>query len=431
MWTGTPLALSVAATGDNLTYQWQRNGINISGATSSVYTVPFDVRFLAENSYRVIVSNAAGSVISHTSTIFWSLYDPLPATLLPPLYNCRTGEITFLTEGGDARSGPKYFSAIGITGLTTNPNQRIDAELRADPKPITIRAIVDGVFLSLTFDLDKACEVKADNKTPSFSYTVAQTIQQGQPATVEIPAFAFADPDGQPLYLTCTGLPAGLTLTGNTISGLTSQTGTFPVTMRVTDPGGLFAETTFALTVNPAPDNIPLRILPPVYNCQTGAITFLTTGGNNTAIEYFAVGITPWTSSPEQTIEAGLRADPKPVTLYARQLDGLQDSFVFNLPAACTGAARMAADVPAEAVQLIPLGNPSIQDDIEVEIRTAKAGPLRIQVITGHGRVMHEQSIEQPAGSERIRVPLGKAAGVYLLRAITPAGAKTVKVTRY
>lgn len=431
MWTGAPLALSVVATGDNLTYQWQRNGINISGATSSVYMVPFDVRFAAENSYRVIVSNAAGSVISHTSTVFWSLYDPLPARLLPPLYNCRTGEITFLTEGGDARSGPKYFSAIGITGLTTNPNQRVEAELRADPKPITIRAIVDGVFLSLTFDLAKACEVKADNKAPLFSFFPAQTIQQGQPATVEIPAFAFADPDGQPLYLTCTGLPAGLTLIGNTISGLTSQTGIFPVTMRVTDPGGLFSETTFILTVQPAPGNTPLRILPPVYTCETGAITFLTTGGNNTAIEYFAVGITPWTSSPEQTIEAGLRADPKPVTLYARQLYGLQDSFVFNLPAACPGAARMAADVSGEAFQLIVLGNPTTEDYIELELQIAETNMVRLQVLNTQGKLINEQVISNPTDRQRLRVPLGKAPGVYFLKAITPSRTKTIKVVSY
>lgn len=55
----------VSATGSDLHYQWQRNGTNISGATSSRYTTP-----VADNSddgdrYRCIVSNEGGSVTSN------------------------------------------------------------------------------------------------------------------------------------------------------------------------------------------------------------------------------------------------------------------------------------------------------------------------------------------------------------------------------
>jgi uncharacterized repeat protein (TIGR01451 family) len=70
----TPMAnsatFSVTATsGAALTYQWQRNNVNIPGATSSSYTAA-DVTY-AQNgqTYRVLVSNCAGSVMSTAATL--------------------------------------------------------------------------------------------------------------------------------------------------------------------------------------------------------------------------------------------------------------------------------------------------------------------------------------------------------------------------
>lgn len=75
-----------------------------------------------------------------------------------------------------------------------------------------------------------------------------------------------------------------------------------------------------------------LQLLAPTYDCQTGAITFNTTGGDGALIEYFAIGITPWSPNPHQTLEAELRADPKKVVLLDRQ-SGLTVSYRFDLPA--------------------------------------------------------------------------------------------------
>jgi hypothetical protein len=68
--TGQTATFSAMATGTApLTYQWQKNGANISGAMSSSYTTPATTMADSEEQFRVMVSNAAGSVTSNTATL--------------------------------------------------------------------------------------------------------------------------------------------------------------------------------------------------------------------------------------------------------------------------------------------------------------------------------------------------------------------------
>lgn len=67
---GLTATFSVTATGTgSLSYQWQRNGTNIAGATSSSYTTP--VLALGDSGavYRVVVTNAVGSATSTGATL--------------------------------------------------------------------------------------------------------------------------------------------------------------------------------------------------------------------------------------------------------------------------------------------------------------------------------------------------------------------------
>jgi fibronectin type 3 domain-containing protein len=66
---GQSVTFSVVATGTApLSYQWQKNGSNISGATSSSFTISPAQTSDAGN-YTVVVSNSAGSVTSNTATL--------------------------------------------------------------------------------------------------------------------------------------------------------------------------------------------------------------------------------------------------------------------------------------------------------------------------------------------------------------------------
>lgn len=62
------ISLSVLASGNNLAYQWQKNGTNIGGANSADYTI-VNSRNSDAGIYRVIVSNPCGSVTSNVARV--------------------------------------------------------------------------------------------------------------------------------------------------------------------------------------------------------------------------------------------------------------------------------------------------------------------------------------------------------------------------
>ena len=65
---GNSVTFSVVATGTGLSYQWKKNGSNISGATGSSYTISSAKTSDAAN-YTVTVSNTAGFVTSSAATL--------------------------------------------------------------------------------------------------------------------------------------------------------------------------------------------------------------------------------------------------------------------------------------------------------------------------------------------------------------------------
>lgn len=81
---------------------------------------------------------------------------------------------------------------------------------------------------------------------------------------------------------------------------------------------------------------IALRLITPAYDCNTGGLTFRSTGGNGSTIEYMAIGVTSWVTNPNQRIDIGVRQDTRsqPVVLMARQ-NGIVVSLSFDFRAAC------------------------------------------------------------------------------------------------
>jgi poly(3-hydroxybutyrate) depolymerase len=68
--SGQPASFWVTATGNpSLTYQWQKNGVDILGATANWYTTPATT--LADNraTFRAVVTNSSGSAVSAAATL--------------------------------------------------------------------------------------------------------------------------------------------------------------------------------------------------------------------------------------------------------------------------------------------------------------------------------------------------------------------------
>lgn len=63
-----PVTFNVNASGLGLTYQWQYNNQDITGATAASYTIP-EVEMADAGAYRVIVTNTAGTVTSNAAAL--------------------------------------------------------------------------------------------------------------------------------------------------------------------------------------------------------------------------------------------------------------------------------------------------------------------------------------------------------------------------
>src|SRR5438105_873363 len=79
--TGQRATFTVTATGTApLSYQWQKNGTVIGGATAASYTTPATTASDTGDQFTVVVSNAAGSVTSSAAALTVST-TPLPPTI--------------------------------------------------------------------------------------------------------------------------------------------------------------------------------------------------------------------------------------------------------------------------------------------------------------------------------------------------------------
>lgn len=98
---GATATFSVTATGGSLSFQWNKNGIAIAGATSSTYTTPPVTS--ADNGaiFNVVVTNSCGSITSSdASLIVGSSFTFTTTNLSPTTENGADGSIIFTITSG-------------------------------------------------------------------------------------------------------------------------------------------------------------------------------------------------------------------------------------------------------------------------------------------------------------------------------------------
>lgn len=124
-----------------------------------------------------------------------------------------------------------------------------------------------------------------------------------------------------------------------------------------------------------------LTMQQPTYNCNTGAIQFNTAGGDGSPITFTAIGVQ--LASPTSnvgTVEPGLRADPKVLTISATQ-NGVTVSVTFNLAAYCLGA------VPPVVPPAVPPVTPPTGGSLSLTMPTyvCTTGAITINTAGGDG----------------------------------------------
>ena len=106
----------ITATGSTpLTSQWQRNGVNIPGATSACYTAT------EAGTYRCVVSNACGSTPSNSATL--SYYSPMTISAQPASTTICSGNTTQLCVVVAGGAPPTYQwqrNGVNIAGANSS-----------------------------------------------------------------------------------------------------------------------------------------------------------------------------------------------------------------------------------------------------------------------------------------------------------------------
>ncbi|QIP17812.1 T9SS type A sorting domain-containing protein [Spirosoma aureum] len=174
---------------------------------------------------------------------------------------------------------------------------------------------------------------------------------------------------------------------------------------------------------------LPLKLLAPTYNCQSGAFHFNTSGGDGSPIEFRAApGITGWTTNPDQFVDKESRTanDVKPFTLEARQ-NGITVTYNWDLKAAC---GRVRLGVPESKTELIltVLGNP-VQEHLNVLIQGADDQTVQLRLSDLQGRLIENRRIERAGKDEIQRFQVNQSqSGILLLQVTTPTQRKSLKI---
>lgn len=356
-----------------------------------------------------------------------------PLALTQPTYNCSTGAITFNTSGGDGT--PIEFQVPGITSWTTNPNQVLDACARtcADIPPFMISARQSGKLVTYAWSRQNYCANASSivRVNPIGDITVAV----GQGVYFPIGA-AFSSSVTTNWSVGISGLPPGISYFFRqegggspnptwALVGTPTTVGIYSVTASASANGGS-ASTTFKYIVT----NGPLTLTAPTYNCLTGAITFNTSGGDGTPIEFMTIGITGWTTNPNQFVDKESRTanDVQPFTLMARQ-SGQVVTLSWDLKAAC-GRARVGVEGTSGQLSLKVLGNPA-HEQLRVLLEGAQGQSVQLRLTDAGGRLLEKRTIESAGVMEEQSFQLDHSSpGLLLLQATTNTQIRNVKVIK-
>jgi hypothetical protein len=256
---GNTASFSVTATGAApLSYQWQKGGTAISGATSSSYTTPPTTTADNGSQFTVVVSNSAGSVTSSPATLTVnpastvsittaSLPNGTPQTAYSATLQATGGTTpyTWSVVSGQLPAGLSLGAASGtISGTPTTAGTssfNIQVGDSAGNKAsagftITISPANSTVTITTT---------SLPNGTVGAAYVA--TLQ----ATGGTTPYTWSVTSGQ--------LPAGLTLAASgSMTGTPTTAGNSTFTIQVVDNAGSKASAGFTITINAASGTVTI-----------------------------------------------------------------------------------------------------------------------------------------------------------------------------
>jgi hypothetical protein len=253
---GQTVTFTVVAGGTApLSYQWQKNGVNIAGATSSSYTTPATMTSDSGSTFRVVVTNSAGTVTSSAATL---TVNPAPT----PAIQVSSTSITFPS---------------GVVGTTTS------------------QALIITNTGTATLSITQINETGAAFSVSGFS-SLPLNVNAGQQATITV---AF------------TPTAAG------SASGSISIVSNAPTSPTAVSLGGSGVAAT--LTLNITPTSLSFGSITTGISSAAQMVTITNTGNSNVVISQMTLsgagysmtgGSTPVTLSPSQNLTLSVTFSP-------------------------------------------------------------------------------------------------------------------------
>ncbi|MBC3789510.1 DUF4331 family protein, partial [Spirosoma utsteinense] len=161
----------------------------------------------------------------------------------------------------------------------------------------------------------------------------------------------------------------------------------------------------------------PLSVTVVSYDCTTGNITFGRVGGDpNRVVEFAAAGVVNggYGTSTNRKIEDELRKDAnsrKILKVFGRYvgvpMSEVSFDFDFRTPCGMMGGARAAAE-QTEPMLVRVIGNPTVGDDVTVEVSGATGQSVRLGITNSQGRLLNQQTIGEAGATERRTLRLGQ-----------------------
>lgn len=188
LYVGQSFGLSVVAAGPSLLYQWQKDGVNLNGASSANYNVS-DITTTDSGNYAVVIANSYGSVTSSPVAITVSAASAPVNAVTTPASVTRVvgGSVTFtVTADGSTPFTYQWMKGATILGGQTNANLTLTNLAVADSAGY---ACAVSNSLGGTISSVGALTVQTSTGTSiGLNFT-----SQGE--TVTAPAFGIAVPD--------------------------------------------------------------------------------------------------------------------------------------------------------------------------------------------------------------------------------------------
>ena len=443
--TPTSLRLSAAGVPAGLSF----SGATLSGTPSSTVGSPFSITITATDQGELSVSTPLVLSVQPANGTPPDPTAPFAITGVTTISCTPAGDrisLSFAPRYGGMSGASIAFEVVNESLPTTEPAP-YSLTLYRDNPVITLRASQTGSGGPVTFAYNwlAACTgAGQDNTPPRVNEPVgAQSATVGVGYSLNLGNVFLDQETPDQVSLMAAGLPSGLSLSGQFISGTPSMSGVSSVTLTATDGGGLSSSTSFTLTVSPGgttpPPNPPAgpfsltgvtTVSCEVLSAGQRRLTFSPRyGGVDGSPVSFSVAneLLPTTAGGPYSLD--LYTDNPVITLSGVQ-GGVESRFSYGWLSACNAGARPGAEPVAGWVARLS-GNPVVSGSVVVDITGGEGQSLSLSLVDVSGQVKTHRWV-RPSGSMHREVfdVWGQGGGLLLLRVTDGVRIQTLKAVK-